>query len=103
MHGAEERTKTREGCQMGELWELKGGRFKSKAEHGQDVGVLWQREWQRWKPRGRFLDYSEVIVSCSQHGDQSGHDSEKDAKLEIIFCALKPWRVKEARGAPRGC
>lgn len=59
-------------------------------------------EWQRWKPRGEFLDYNEVIVSCSQHGDQSGHDSEKDAKLEIIFWAPKPWRVKEAWGLPEG-
>lgn len=39
---------------------------------------------------GMLWDYSEVIVSCSQHGVQSGQDSEKDARLGIIWGALKP-------------
>lgn len=39
---------------------------------------------------GMLWDYSEVIVSCSQHGVQSGQDSEKDTRLGIIWGALKP-------------
>lgn len=40
-------------------------------------------------------DLSEVVGSCSQHGVQSGQDSEKDARLRILLGAPKSWRVEE--------
>ena len=110
MHGAEERTKTREGCQMGELWELKGGRFKSKAEHwavcwssvatwmaeveaqGQVFGLqwgdcelqpAWRSVWTRFRERCQIGD--NFLCTEALEGEGGSWGSQRVLRLVVRF------------------